>query len=44
MFFKITWKDGEMPHEQLCDVKMASKLMYELEMKKGIRANFSVQR
>lgn len=43
MFFKVSWKDGEKPFEQICDIKMASKLMYELEVRKGIKASFTAQ-
>lgn len=44
MLLKISWKESDKIHEQVCDVKMASKLMYELEMQKGIKATFCVQR
>lgn len=43
MFIKVSWADGNKPCEQLCDVAMASKLMYELEVKRGIKSTFTVQ-
>lgn len=42
MFFKVSWTQDGSPREQICDGKMASKLMYELEIRKGIKANFKV--
>lgn len=41
MLLKVTWKDKEKQHEQVCDIKMASKLLYELEIRKGIKGDFS---
>ncbi len=44
MFFKVSWKESDKTHEQICDIKMASKLMYELEIQKGIKATFCVKK
>ena len=41
IFLKVEWFDGEKKVEQVCNIKMASKLLYELEKRRGIKGTFT---